>query len=161
MLAAWQSAGEEAEPWVLRVDPADFARLVQTFADLEQGIGVPEGFVPSSTFWAYAPERGQINGAVNIRHRLNDQLLRGWGSIGYGVRPDARRQGYATQILHLALAECRALRLERVLLGCYRENVASAKTILKNGGVLENAGMEEGTGKVIQRYWIEVGQEGN
>ena len=37
---------------------------------------------------------------------------------------------------------------------CDKSNVASAKSILKNGGVLENE--DEIDGVVQQRYWIEL-----
>ncbi len=46
--------------------------------------------------------------------------------------------------------------MERVLLSCHKDNIASAKTILKNGGILENEIIEEDTGKIIQRYWISI-----
>ena len=36
---------------------------------------------------------------------------------------------------------------------CDKDNIASAKTITKNGGILENEIVEDGI--VIQRYWIE------
>ncbi|TCL62745.1 putative acetyltransferase [Hydrogenispora ethanolica] len=156
MLDDWRASGEEPKPWVLQKDCTDFQALVEKLEGLSRGINVPEGFVPSTTFWAYDNETDQIVGAVNIRHSLNDLLLEAFGNIGYGVRPGARRKGYATTILKLALAECKNLNLKRVLLGCYRENVASARIILKNGGVLENEVFDNDSGKLIQRYWIEI-----
>ena len=36
---------------------------------------------------------------------------------------------------------------------CNRDNAASARTIVKNGGVLENEILEDGV--PVQRYWIE------
>lgn len=156
MIDEWKSFGEKAEPWVLQVDYSDFNAMVLKFEQISQGINIPEGFVPSSTFWAYEDETDQIVGAVNIRHYLNDMLMKAWGNIGYGVRPSERRRGFATQILHLAVNECRCLNIKRALLGCYKENIASSKTILKNGGVLENEIKEEDTGRMIQRYWISI-----
>ncbi len=154
MISAWHASGETPEPWVLREDCSDFDRMVRTLKAYSRGKGVPEGFVPNSTFWAYNGETEKITGAVNIRHMLEGEFLRVWGNIGFGVRPDERKQGCATAILHLALEECKKLHLSKVLLACYQENIASAKTILKNGGKLENEITEKGTGKIIQRYWI-------
>jgi len=57
-------------------------------------------------------------------------------------------------MLHLALKECKRLNLDTVLLGCYKDNAASARTILKNGGILENEVSDPRTGKIIRRYWI-------
>lgn len=42
--------------------------------------------------------------------------------------------------------------LTRVLVTCDRENIASSRTILKNGGVLENE-IPDGD-RIKQRYWI-------
>ena len=93
-------------------------------------------------------------GAVNIRHYLNEALLLNGGHIGDGVRPSERRKGIATAMIALALQECKKLGIEKVLMVCDKENIASAKSILKNGGVLENEIVIDGT--VEQRYWISL-----
>lgn len=74
------------------------------------------------------------------------------GHIGYGVRPGSRRNGYATTMLALGLSKCRDLGMEKVLLTCYKDNIASAKTIIQNGGILDNEVLDHGALK--QRYWI-------
>lgn len=51
--------------------------------------------VPSSQFLSF--EKGELIGFVNIRHRLNPELLRESGHIGYSVHPNKRRHGYATK----------------------------------------------------------------
>lgn len=72
--------------------------------------------------------------------------------IGYSVRKDERRKGYATQMLSLALEECRKMHIMRVLITCNKLNIASARTIMNNGGVLED---EIRTAeRITQRYWI-------
>ena len=73
---------------------------------------------------------------LNIRHDLSDELVQKYGHIGYGVRPSERRKGYANKMLAYALKECKKLGLNTVILGCYKQNIGSAKTILKNGGRL-------------------------
>ena len=57
-------------------------------------------------------------------------------------------------MLGLALEECRKLNLEHVLLTCDQDNIGSAKTILTNGGILENEVVEGD--RVTQRYWINL-----
>ena len=59
-----------------------------------------------------------------------------YGDIGYGVRPSQRRKGYATQMLRYALEECKKQGLNKVIVACYKQNVGSAKTIMKNNGKL-------------------------
>ena len=93
-------------------------------------------------------------GAVNIRHYLNDTLLKAGGHIGYGIRPSERRKGYATAMIALALDECRKLGINKVLICCNKENIGSAKSIINNGGILENEIEEDG--HIIQRYWIQL-----
>ena len=112
------------------------------------------GWVPGSTFFAI--ENGRIIGTIQIRHELNEYLINIGGHIGYGVRPSERRKGYGTQMLALALIECRSLGIRRALVTCDKDNRASARTIEKNGGVFENEFIEE-NGNAVRRYWIEIG----
>ena len=76
------------------------------------------------------------------------------GHIGYGVRPSVRRRGYATEILRLSLVEARSIGIGDVRLTCDQENIASAKSIIKNGGVLDEEAYMAEHGHVVQRYWI-------
>ena len=156
MIDEWKITGEELSPWVLEEDYSNFNSMVEKFQHLEQGIDIPKGFVPNSTYWVYNNESSLIIGAVNIRHYLNHLFVEAWGNIGYGVSPSERRKGYATIILKLAIEECKKLNIEKALLGCYKENIASVKTILKNGAILENEIIENNTGEIIQRYWVSI-----
>ena len=116
---------------------------------------VMDGLVPATTFLVVRVVDNQLVGMINIRHRLNDFLLKSGGHIGYNVRPTARRKGYATAMLKLALIHCRqVLKLGKVLITCDKENVGSAKTILANGGRLENELSE--AGRIMSRYWIDL-----
>ena len=81
--------------------------------------------------------------------------MRTGGHIGDGIRPSERRKGYATEMIRLALIECKKLGLDRVLMVCERDNIGSAKSIMKNGGVLEKEIINP-DGSVEQRYWIEI-----
>ena len=81
--------------------------------------------------------------------------MRHSGHIGYGVRPARRRQGYAARMLGMALVIAEGLGIDRALITCDKRNIASAHTILKNGGVLENE-IEEESGQITQRYWINL-----
>ena len=93
-------------------------------------------------FSAWDDERNIMVGAVNIRHKLNEYLLQYGGHIGDGIRPGERGKGYATRMISLALEECKKLGIRKVLMVCDKENIGSAKSILKNGGVLENEVMQ-------------------
>lgn len=109
------------------------------------------GRVPCMVRWIV--EDGSVRGGIALRHGLNEQVLR-LGHIGYGIRPSARGKGLATWAVGRMLDEARTLDLGRVLLVCEEDNVASARTIERLGGVLEDV-QESGHGPV-RRYWIAV-----
>lgn len=111
------------------------------------------GKVPDSVFFLLDEEKDRLLGAVNIRHYLNDYLLREGGHIGDGIRPSERRKGYATKMIGLALNECKRLGIDKVLITCNKDNIGSAKSIINNGGILENEIVNE-DGELEQRYWI-------
>lgn len=117
-----------------------------------------DGKVPDSVFFLLDVDKNILLGAINIRHYLNDNLLQYAGHIGDGIRPSERGKGYATEMIRLGLLECRKLGIPKVLMVCDKSNIASAKTILKNGGILENEFLDE-DGEVQQRYWITVDKE--
>lgn len=151
MLGEWYASGEKIIPYAIRrLDYRDFDRYLR---ELEVKAGKAEGLVPDSTFFCLDEERNIFVGAVNIRHHLNESLLLNGGHIGDGVRPSERRKGIATGMIALALDECRKLGIEEVLMVCDKENIGSAKSIIRNGGVLENEVEVDGT--IEQRYWIQ------
>ncbi len=114
---------------------------------------VHDGLVPATTFLVVT-DNGDLVGMIDIRHRLNDYLMNFGGHIGYSVIKQHRRKGLATSMLSLALLECKKLNLSKVLVTCNIENIGSARTIIKNNGILENEIFE---GKqVVQRYWISI-----
>lgn len=152
MLEEWYQSGEEIIPYsIRRLDYHDFAHYCENL----EVKNTNDGLVPDSTFFCLDTDRNRMVGAVNIRHYLNDSLLRNGGHIGDGVRPSERRKGIATKMIALALQECRQLGIDHVLMVCSKENIGSAKSILKNGGILENEIVVDGVTE--QRYWIALG----
>ena len=151
MLDEWNATGEKIVPYAIRrVDYHDFADYC---ANLEVK-NADAASVPDSTFFCLDEERNIIVGAVNIRHYLNEALLCNGGHIGDGVRPSERRKGIATQMIALALEECKKLGIRKVLMVCDKDNIGSAKSIQNNGGILENE--IEVNGIIEQRYWIDL-----
>lgn len=113
----------------------------------------PKNFVPATQF-VYLRDDGKIVGMIQVRHELNAYLVKYAGHIGYSVRPDERRKGYASQMLHDALPYCREIGLDRVLITCNAMNEGSRRTIVKNGGVYDGTVHETNENVDIERYWI-------
>lgn len=82
------------------------------------------------------------------------ELVRRVGHIGYGVRPSARGRGLATWALGRILEEARALGMDRVLIVCAADNIASARTIERHHGVLER--IEDTDLGPVRRYRITI-----
>jgi predicted acetyltransferase len=117
------------------------------------------GWVDATTLLAVREADGKLVGIVNVRHELTDFLREtGAGHIGYSVRADERRKGYATQLCRKALDVARGLGLDAVMLGCSKCNIASQKTIITCGGVLErevkDSPLTPGCSSVV--YWINL-----
>lgn len=117
---------------------------------------VDEGRSPSSTFLCIRENDQTMVGICNIRHDLNqDFLINISGHIGYSIHPDERRKGYATEQLKLALLEAKKMGIDRALVTAADWNIGSQKTILANGGVLEDTYSDESDGETMLRYWID------
>ena len=139
------------QPWRMSSlsDPAtfaDYARAMDRLADPESAREL--GMVPDTKRWLV--EDGELLGFLSVRHELNEWLLEEGGHIGYSVRPSARRRGHATYACAWGLEHLRSLGVDRALITCDDDNLASAATILRNGGVLEDVR----NGK--RRYWVDL-----
>jgi predicted acetyltransferase len=140
--AAW--IGDWSGRWH---EPAAFEEFVEAvILDAQEDRPRIARFVPCTTLWWV--EGDDYLGRLAIRHRLNDFLLDVGGHIGYDVRPSARRQGHATAMLLGALPWARGLGIERALVTCDDDNVASIRVIEAAGGELEDVR------GVKRRYWV-------
>lgn len=131
----------------------DFAAYVQLLA--ARALAPPPNIVPDSLYWAI---RGnEMVGRISFRHALNESLLREGGHIGFIVRPSARRQGVAREMLRQLVASERARSIGRLLVTCDEGNIASERTIRANGGILEDI-IDNGKGPRTMRFWITVSE---
>ena len=134
----------EYEPW-----------LVHTTNNRKPSI-VRSDWVPATTFFVLRNHDGKIIGMLDVRHNLNHEFLARYGGhIGYSVRPSERKKGYATDMLKMGLEYAKSLHIDRAMLGCYADNLASAKTIKKCGGILSET-KPYLDGKSMNVYWINL-----
>lgn len=141
-------------PFPLTFPAQPFSALVDRLNDASQGVGLPDGFVAHSTYWLI--EEGELLGVSNLRHALTPALQQCGGHIGYGVRPSAQGRGVGKELLRQTLLRAEEMGIARVLLTCAKDNVASSRIILANGGVLEDEIVDPQTGRATSRYWIEI-----
>jgi len=153
-ISEWEKSGEQIVPYASIRSIVSYDDLINCWKDQATNKAYKEGFVPASLYFL-VDENKRIYGALHIRHELNDFLLNYGGHIGYGIRPCERKKGYATKMLSLALPIAKKLGIKKALVTCDKENIASSKTIINNGGLLENEVIDGG--EVTQRYWINIG----
>ena len=103
---------------------------------------VNPSWVVTDTYFAFNDDN-RLVGIIDLRHTLND-FLKDFGNTGYSVRPSERRKGYATEMLALILERAKEIGLDKLQLSVERSNVASVKTITRNGGVYERSFTFEG-----------------
>lgn len=134
----------------------DFAGYIRHQEDSALGINLPPGFVPSTIYYLQN-EWGELLGHIRIRSLMTPRLAHEAGNIGYDIRPSRRGRGLGTIQLALVLPICRELNLDHVLITCRRENLASARVIEKNGGVLESEVLSwVYPNSWFKRYWITI-----
>ena len=153
MINDWKVNNEKPNPGTLKLDTTNFPMMIEKLDGFTRGIGLDENHVKHSTYWLV--DNNRVIGAVNIRHRLNDYLLKFDGHIGGGIRPSERSKGYATLMLSLSLDITKDMGMNKVLITCNKDNIASEKTIIKNGGVFESEEIED-NGNIVSRFWIEL-----
>ena len=122
---------------------------------------VSSGWVEATTFFAVRKHDNKLIGMTDIRHNLgNDFLTQFGGHIGFSVCPSEREKGYATEMLKMGLEYAKSLSIEKVMIGCFSDNIPSIRTIEKCGGILSetkqytNGNIPYVDGKFINIYWI-------
>lgn len=128
---------------------------IDTITLMENPETCPEGRVSSNIFIAVRVSDNKIVGVIDLRHHLGNPVLSSWGGhFGYIVRPGERKKGYAKEMVRQNLEKCIELGLHKVMITCNRNNIASERTILANGGVFEKEVLVEG--EYIKRFWVTI-----
>ena len=132
---------------------ADFSAYLHRIEDGQRKIQ-PFGRVPGTEYWL--EDAGRILGVVRLRYQLTPEQKREGGHVGYDIRPSERHRGHGTELLRLALPLLRQRGIRRVRITCDADNIASAKIIERNGGVLSGEELSTESGKLVCQYWIEI-----
>lgn len=109
--------------------------IIPTLLKNSEGLELAEGYVPDTYFFLW--DNDKIVGLFKIRHYLNDFLKRGPGHVGYGILPDSRGRGYATEGLKLAIEKCKEIIPENeIYLSVHKDNLVSIKVQEKCGAYI-------------------------
>ena len=136
---------------LLKTDPE--AYLINS-EEQSNGDELPEGWVPHTRFW-YILNELRIIGSVDIRHYLTPNLRDLGGHIGYVIRPEERKKGYATSMLAEAIDEAFRLGIDKLLITAASDNIASRRVVEKNGGILDTERFSNLAGRMTAYYWID------
>jgi predicted acetyltransferase len=151
--------GEKLVPFTLSFATEPLQALLGKFSNCARGEGIPAGFVAHSTYWLIGD--CDVVGVSNIRHCLTEALRREGGNVGYGIRPSGRGHGLSHALLQGTLGQARLLGLSEAWLTCAKTNIASIRTIMRNGGALVSEEYLERRGEVVQRYRIDLSSSSN
>ena len=132
-------------------DPYEF---IQKCKNYERPETLPADKVIATQFLYVRERDNRLLGMLQVRHYFNDYLSKFGGHIGYSIRPSERNNGYAKEMLRMALPHCQEIGLDRVLITCAEGNIGSERTILANGGIYEATVYEPNSCRNMKRFWI-------
>lgn len=115
----------------------DFNTALGTIISQSEGKNLPKGYVPQTIYYLW--DDNEIVGTFHFRHFLCESLIEGSGHIGYYIAPQFRGKGYASKGLKLLLDEIYdKVPEDEIYLRVNRDNPASLKVMLKNGGYIHH-----------------------
>ena len=103
--------------------------IFEDYKNLEKGVNLPQGFVPSITYWVVEGE--EYIGTINIRPNLSERLKEYGGHAGFMVRQKYRKQGYGTKFGEIILNHLYQMGINDILMTCEETNIASKKILDK------------------------------
>lgn len=112
----------------------DFVEFREILKDLvkDKNIAFTEQRIPQIVYWVVLND--DIIGIVKVRKRINENLKKLGGHIGYYILKKYRNKGYGKELLK------RALDLfddnTTIVITCSKDNLASQKVIEYNNGIL-------------------------
>jgi len=141
---------EERYPFQLDLEHNDFCALLERLDHFLNGVNIPSGYVPTSTFWLV--DGHELVGVSSLRQYLNEAIAECGGHIGLGVRPSYRGLGLGNTLMAVTIQEARKIGIEEIHIHCHKSNEASGRMIVRNGGVLRSELKLGQHPETVQRY---------
>lgn len=118
-----------------------FDKALSTMIAQSEGRELPEGYVPATYYFLW--DNDNIVGEFHFRHYLCTSLIVGAGHIGYYIAPRFRRKGFASAGLRMLMDMIRdRIPEDEFYLRVNKDNPASLKVMLKNGGYIHHEGCD-------------------
>ena len=113
---------DEYKKWLIQQD------------DYHLGKNLPQGWIPSTTYFLY--DNDIPIGIGRVRHETSEylQTVVGAGEIGYGISKNYRGKGYGNILFKEILKKCKDFGYDKITLFPHKDNEATIKIMLKNGG---------------------------
>ena len=152
MMDEWESFGGRLNPGALK----RFSNKQQKNVSYEEWLKWMEDDRKAGQDLYFFLKGNRIIGGISIRFKRNLQNVGIDGHSGYGIRPSERKKGYASTMLSMALPIMKEYGINPVVITCAKENVGSAKTIIKNGGKFMEEVNDPDTREMMQIYHIDL-----
>ena len=129
--------------------------IFQDYKDYENGENLPEGIVPSVTYWLINNE--EYIATINIRPELNENLKKYGGHIGIAIRLSKRNKIYGVAIAKFAAQKIKEMNIKPLLLTCEETNRASWRIIefFKPSRCEKDTIIYNGAKTDIRRYYFD------
>ena len=112
----------------------DYKKWLIEQDDHHLGINLPEGWIPDTTYFLY--NNNTPIGIGRVRHGTNEYLQKviGAGEIGYAISKAYRGKGYGNILFQELLKKCKEFGYDKITLFPHKDNFATIKIMIKNGG---------------------------
>lgn len=148
----YQKSGETLYQDLYKGIVENFEAYIHKLKDQENGKQLPDDWAKTTTLFLI--HSAEVLGTVRIRHDLTNDFLKNFiGHIGYDVKPSARHKGNGSLLLKAGLDKARQIGLQKVLILCEKNNLASKAIIIKHGGTFESE-IVDSDGHCYLRFWI-------
>ena len=152
-LAQWSEA--DRSWYTFAWEPGmSYLEMLEILRKERLGIELRPDRVQHSILYGFVEDK--IVGRVSVRHTLNEYLSFRGGHLGYSVAEPFRRRGYARAMVTQALAYCRTIGLNELLITCADSNVASYQLIEQFSARLEGVVLDPQDQQSFRRYWLSL-----
>lgn len=110
----------------------------------------------NATNYLLVDENNHIYGCSQFRHHILGELINVGGNFAYAIRPSERKKGYGFIQLKLLIEKAKAFGLDKVLVTCRENNIASKKTMEKFIGKSDTLVKSIYPNVMEYRYWIDI-----